>query len=315
MELRHLRYFVAVAEERHFRNAAARLHVAQPAISEQIRKLEQELGVQLFTRTHRRVELTEAGTVLLADAKRVLKQTEAATRAVHRVRDGMLTRLRIGYAPDAVPAAMPRALARLRTLTTPAPVVELSTGGARELLADVRGDRLDAALIALPAPLAGLKAVEVAHERAVAAIPEALIARGGTGPITLDWLARHRIVVASRATNPAFYDAVVGTFRAAELTPHIITANEPSPEHLLLESVAGAGVALLPGSVAERVTVPEVAIREIAGPAPSCTVAVAVRDEAPSTALTGFLRAIGAAARTQRRREDEVVGELAVVAS
>jgi DNA-binding transcriptional LysR family regulator len=315
VELRHLRYFVAVAEERHFRNAAARLHVAQPAISEQIRKLEQELGVQLLTRTHRRVELTDAGTVLLADAKRVLEQTEAATRAVHRVRDGMLTRLRIGYAPDAVPAAMPRALARLRTLTTPAPVVELSTGGARELLADVRADRLDAALIALPAPLAGLKTVEVAYERAVAAIPEALIARGGTGPITLEWLARHRIILTGRPTNPAFYDAAIGAFRDAELTPQIVTSNEPSPEHLLLETVAGAGVALLPESAAARISVPEVAIREIAGPAPSCTVAVAVRDETPSTALTGFLRAIGAAARSQQRRQEAHLGELAVVAS
>ena len=90
MELRQLRYFVAVAEELHFRRAAERLHVAQPAVSEQVRKLELDLGVQLFERTQRSVSLTDAGVALLEEARRVLRQTEVARQAARgatRARD------------------------------------------------------------------------------------------------------------------------------------------------------------------------------------------------------------------------------------
>src|SRR3954449_7055859 len=114
MELRHLRYFVAVAEELHFRRAAERLHVAQPAVSEQIRKLENELGVRLLNRTHRSVSMTDAGAALLTEARRVLHQAEVARLAVRSARDRATSRLRIGYAPASLPASVPRALQRLR---------------------------------------------------------------------------------------------------------------------------------------------------------------------------------------------------------
>ena len=110
MELRHFRYFVAVAEGFHFRRAAERLQLAQPAVSEQIRKLEEELGVRLFDRTQRSVSLTDAGAALLDEARRVLQQAEIARMAAQNARDRATTRLRIGHLPDSLPGSVSRAM-------------------------------------------------------------------------------------------------------------------------------------------------------------------------------------------------------------
>src|SRR4051794_20925637 len=119
MELRHLRYFVAVAEELHFRRAAERLYVAQPAVSEQVRKLEEELGVRLFDRTQRSVSLTVAGTALLGEARRVLRQAELAQLAARNASESAVEQLRIGFLPDSLPARVPLALQRLARSARP----------------------------------------------------------------------------------------------------------------------------------------------------------------------------------------------------
>src|SRR3954464_6863502 len=155
MELRHLRYFVAVAEELHFRRAAERLYVAQPAVSEQVRKLEAELGVQLFERTNRRVELTDAGAALLDEGRRVLAQADRAKLAARNARERAGARLRIGYLPDTLPASVPRALGHLAG-AAPHVVVSMETGQAVRLIERVRERQLDAVVTALPAATSGL---------------------------------------------------------------------------------------------------------------------------------------------------------------
>src|SRR4051812_15015423 len=170
MDLRHLRYFVAVAEELHFRRAAERLHVAQPAVSEQIRKLEAELGVTLLQRTQRSVALTVPGAALLEEARRVLRQADVAVRAARSARDHELGRLRVGYMADALPASIPRALAAFRGA---APGIELllESGPTLRLLADVRRGALDVAIVCLPAAVGDLRVVSLGEEGAVCAVP------------------------------------------------------------------------------------------------------------------------------------------------
>src|SRR3954468_1360296 len=144
MELRHLRYFVAVAEELHFRRAAERLHVAQPAVSEQIRKLESELGVQLFNRTQRSVSLTPSGQAMLGEARRALRQADVAQMAARNAADAAKYRLRVVYMRDSLPARVSRAM-RMLTASAPRVQVALETGPALSLIEAVRSEQLDAA--------------------------------------------------------------------------------------------------------------------------------------------------------------------------
>jgi DNA-binding transcriptional LysR family regulator len=296
MELRHLRYFVAVAEELHFRRAAERLHVAQPAISEQIRKLEQELGVRLFDRDQRHVELTDGGRALLQEARHVLRQAEHARNAARNACAAATARLHVGYVADALPAVVPRALRSLAS-STPALQTVLETGPAIGLLEAVRAGRLDAAVVCLPAPLSGLRAQRLGVERAVAVLP-AGDARA-TGPhIDLRLVAPERLVVLPRPANPAFYDAVVSACRNAGLSPTLAELGESQVEHALLAVSSGAGMAILPASVADRYTAPGIRFLPVVGAEPACATAVVTRagasDHAPTAA---FLRALERAGR------------------
>jgi DNA-binding transcriptional LysR family regulator len=295
MELRHLRYFVAVAEELHFRRAAERLHVAQPAVSEQVRKLEEELGVRLFERTQRRVSLTVAGSAMLEEARRVLQQAEIAQMAARTAQDHATTRLRIGYLPDSLPSIMLRALQHLAS-DAPRVQTQLETGTALRLISEVRGERLDAAVVALPGPVNGLQVTSLGEQRVVAALP---ITHGNAvdESISLDRLAPERLVVMPRETNPAFHNSVISICRDAGLAPTLMEAPEARVESALLAVAAGAGIALLPESVAERFATPGIRFLPLEGAPAAFETAVVTRPNTDSLATLAFLRAL---ARTRR---------------
>jgi len=277
VELRHLRYFVAVAEELHFRRAAERLYVAQPAVSEQIRKLEAELGVRLFDRNHRSVSLTQAGSALLVEARRVLHQAEIAQRAARNAHDSAGSMLRIGYVPDALPASVPRAL---QALASEAPHVEVSleTGPTHQLIQSVHDERLDAVVVGLPAPSAGLHVTSLGDQSLVAAVP-AGSPRAFEPELTLEQLAPDRLVMLPRDGNPALHDAIVALCRDAGLSPMFVEAPEPQGKIIDLMEALRASLNKKTSAPA-KASAPEAPPRETRKPAKRATQAEPVARKA-----------------------------------
>jgi DNA-binding transcriptional LysR family regulator len=295
MELRHLRYFVAVAEELHFRRAAERLYVAQPAVSEQVRKLEQELEVRLFDRTQRSVSLTPAGAAFLDEARRVLHQAELARMVARSAGDRANKRLRIGHPPDLLPGSVTRAI-QILGAGSPRTHFHLQTGPAVRLIDELRAERLDAVVVGMPAPANGLRATSAGQQRVIAALPVAHpLAMAPT--VSLARLAPERLVVLPPETNPAFHSAVLSICRTAGLSPTLIPVAEPRVEHALVAVTSGAGVALLPESAAERHVARGIRFVPIEQAGPAFETAVLIRPGTEDIATARFARTVGHAVR------------------
>jgi DNA-binding transcriptional LysR family regulator len=305
MELRHLRYFVAVAEELHFRRAAERLHVAQPAVSEQVRKLEEELGVRLFDRTQRSVALTDAGAALLEEARRVLHQADVAMMAARNARDRATTLLRIGHLHDSMPGTVAKAMQLLGS-GAPRVQIALETGGSVRLIEEVRAGRLDAAVVGLPAPVAGLRSTPAGSQRVVAALPVTHPQAVG-GSVALERLAPERLIVLPADVNPPFHNAIVAICRDAGLSPALIEVTEPRVEHVLLAVAAGAGLALLPESASERHVASGVRFVPVDGLQPAFESVVVTRPDSQNLATAAFLRAMSQATKASEAAASRAV--------
>jgi DNA-binding transcriptional LysR family regulator len=292
VELRHLRYFVAVAEELHFRRAAERLHVAQPAVSEQVRKLEDELGVRLFERNQRSVSLTAAGAALLREARRVLDQAETARLAARNAR-GPSSVLRVGYVPAVLSASVPRALQRL-TITMPQVEIALEPGSGLELVDAVRAGKLDAAVVSLPTPAAGLRITGLGTQGAVAVFPVGH-EQAVKSVVRLEQIAPERLIVLPRDADRAFYDAVIAACRDAGLSPTLIEAPDGQVERALLAVASGTGMAVLPESVSERYAAAGVRFVPLEGASRCVATAVVTRRDTDHMPTVAFLRAVARA--------------------
>jgi DNA-binding transcriptional LysR family regulator len=290
MELRHLRYFVAVAEELHFRRAAERLHVAQPSVSEQVRKLEDELGVRLFERTPRSVTLTDAGTVLLAEARRVLGCAEAARLAVRSARDRPGIVLRIGYIPSSLSAGVPRALHRVAS-TMPHLQTTMEPGAGIELVEAVRAGELDAAVVSLPIPTAGLRVTTLGDQGAVAVFPVGH-SQAVSAEVRLGQIAPERIVVLPRDADRPFYDAVIAACRDAGISPTLVEMPDGEIERVLLAVASGAGMALLPECVSERYAAAGVRFVPLSDGGPVLATAIVSRRDTEHIPTVALLRAV-----------------------
>jgi DNA-binding transcriptional LysR family regulator len=245
MELRHLRYFVAVATELHFGRAAARLGIAQPPLSQQIRQLEQELGVELLVRSRRRVGLTEPGRVFLAEARDVLQRAAAAARAAQRAARGETGSLAIGVVSSATYGLVPRVF---RTFRARHPGVEVSlavmNGGAQ--VAALRAGQIQLGIARPPFGDETLVTERLHDEPVSVALPEGH-ALGARGALRLRTLAREPFVLFPRQ-RPGWYDFILGLCRDAGFQP-VIGQEAPDLASAMALVAAGVGVTLIPASV------------------------------------------------------------------
>lgn len=261
MELRHLRYFIAVAEELHFGRAAARLGIAQPPLSMQIRDLERELGARLFARTNRRVTLTEAGRVFLDGARRTIAQLEDATLQARLAGRGEIGELRIGYVSSATYQVLPYLLRAFRDVN-PGVVMRLHMATSLEQTAALREGRLDVGILRLPVDEATLDWRAVTDEPLVAVLPAShpLAAQKRT---PLAALAGEAFILYPRADNPGIHDAIIELCMRAGFSP--IIAHETGNMQAITALVAGGlGVALVIAPPGLRMA-PDVVVRPLDG--------------------------------------------------
>jgi DNA-binding transcriptional LysR family regulator len=219
VELRHLRYFIAVAEELNFSRAAERMHMAQPPLSAAIRQLERDLGVALFIRTTREVKLTDAGRAFLQGARRTLADAERAAEDAKRAAAGELGRLRLAYSWSTRFATLP---ALGRAFRASHPDVELlgqEMWNAR-MPAAFRSGSIDVALSLCPEIAAELELAPIRKERLVALVPEGH-PLSGEETIPLSALADGEFVLFPREIAPRLHDAFVAFYRRAGFEPRL----------------------------------------------------------------------------------------------
>jgi DNA-binding transcriptional LysR family regulator len=218
MELRQLRYFVTVADELHFGRAADRLHIVQSAVSQQVRRLEAELGISLLDRTTRRVTLTAAGQRFLPEARAVLAAAERARESIADLVAARATMLRLGTSTG-LGERLPRVLAALRE-GIPGQAVELVSMPARDRLTQTADGGLDAALVRGIASHPGLRLHPVWEDELVAALP-ASHPLAGNPSVALSQLAQLPLRMVPRDVNPPLVDLLFAACRANGLEPRL----------------------------------------------------------------------------------------------
>jgi DNA-binding transcriptional LysR family regulator len=293
MELRHLRYFVAVAQRLNYSEASRRLHVAQPAISQTILDLEEELGVRLLLRTKRSVQLTAAGTVFLREAEEILRRADEARRQAQRAARGEVGSLGIGFFGTAAAPILP-ALVQACRRKFPDLELQLHELNPDQQLAAFDDGRID---LGFSRPLPADRKLEFEEEVVytdclVVALPE-------THPfakqkvVRLKSLAGEPFVQFHRKGAPGLFDEVMACCRRAGFSPRVV--NEPNFMATVMTLVeSGLGVSLIPRCVRTLNRV-QVAIRPISPKSARIPLCVAWRKSAHNPAVAAFLDILKAA--------------------
>lgn len=291
MELRHLRYFITVAEELHFGRAAQRLHIAQPPLSQQIRQLEEELGVVLFHRTKRSVQLTDAGQVFLEEAKQVLIQAAQAVQAAQRASRGEIGQLVVSFVSSAAYNVLPKILQAFRARF---PEVNLAL---HELTTDkqlqgLRDGWIDVGFLRPPIEDDTLSLATIFKESLIVALPE-IHPLSRQPQVPLKALINEFFILFPRPLGPKLYDQIVGLCQQAGFSPNVV--QEAIQMQTIVSLVAAEiGIALVPASV-QNLQRRGVIYKAIQEATPKAEIAVIWRSNDLSLVLHQFLSVVRSA--------------------
>jgi DNA-binding transcriptional LysR family regulator len=260
LQVEELHSFVVLADELHFGRASKRLFVSQPALSKQIQRLEEKVGGALFTRTRRKVEITEAGRVLLAGADKVLREDDAALSLAREAVLGRAGTLRIGFGIASVSEILPRTILRFRKTYCQVELKMRDMSTPAQIAALIEGN-IDIGIVRLPIAHTELDSLPLFHEQLVVATSGSLSYNSRQG---LAVLRNQPFVFFPRATSATLHDHVLGLCRRAGFSPMIV--QEASELFTILNLVrAGLGVSLVP-SAARRMGVPGVRFHDLGVP-------------------------------------------------
>lgn len=285
MDLRQLRYFVAVAEELHFTRAARRVRVAQPTLSHQIRMLEKELGVTLFTRTKRHVELTHPGRIFLREAQRLLTGAADAVQAAQAAEAGQIGRLTVVCGPTSIYVGLLGMLQLYRRLS---PLVDLRLleSPVPDAVVTIEQGTADVGLVVPYFESPVLKRETVLEVRLLAALPKSHPFASAKS-VSLTKLSGDPFVLFGQRRGSGFHQRVLAICQAAGFTPRVL--EELEHIHTLLYLVgAGYGVSLVPGTL-EPSKHPEVALVPLQESTATLELAMAWRLDQTSALVNGFL--------------------------
>lgn len=289
MDMRRLRYFVVVAEEQNFSRAAERLHMAQPPLSDQIKRLEQALGVILFDRSSRGARLTRAGELLLIEARRLLVQADQTAEMVRRVGEGEVGRLTLGFVPSASNSVLPPVLSQFRE-RYPDVQLYLQEMNPDWLVAGLHEGRIDVSFFYLPFQDRALAHEPVSREPLVVALPETHDL-ASEDEVDLSDLADQPFVLPARYRMLGLYGQVVSTCRDAGFEPVAVQKEVWLMQTIVALVAGGMGVALVPASL-RNLTRAGVVYRPVRDLSPTVEMGVVWRRDEQNPVVRSFLKVV-----------------------
>lgn len=295
MELRHLRYFVAVAEELHFGHAAVRMNVSQPSLSQQVRNLEREIKVDLFQRTKRHVELTPAGRRFLQEARGILAAAERAAGVAREAGREESRKIVIGISADTDWLFLGKVL-RLFAEHVPFVDVVFQNLSPEAQVKALGAGQIDVGFVGLPLEAEGLVTEKTGRVRLMVALPKKHpMAR--KGPLSLEELSKEVYMLWPRHLSPGTYDSLIAVFRRAGFGPPIaMEGGIPSTRTVLGMIAAGLTIALVDPAL-QQMAAPGVVFRPLAGGGVFTESGIIYRRGDPSLILASFLHELRATSR------------------